>query len=263
MGKKMPGLILRNLNKTYFNSRSAHSVLKDISFSVNQGEFLSIVGPSGCGKTTLLNIIAGFIPSSSGAVIVGDKPVNGPGPDRAFVFQSYALFPWMTVKENILYPLKMQKIDRPAREKRLQELLVLAHMENKEELYPHQLSGGMKQRIAVIRALACHPGLLLMDEPLGAVDVQMRRKLQQELEGIFRKDTVTVIMVTHDMDEAVFLSDRVIVLSDQGSLTADLRVELDRPRERKNPQYFRLVNNLTDILNDIQQSQESPIVESR
>jgi NitT/TauT family transport system ATP-binding protein len=247
----MPELSVQNLNKSYPTGRSIHSVLKDINFQVNRGEFLSIVGPSGCGKTTLLNILAGFIRGSSGTVTVDDKTVNSPGPDRAFVFQSYALFPWMTVKENILYPMKMQKTDSFTREKRLQELLSMAHLEDKGNLYPFQLSGGMKQRVAVIRSLACHPRLLLMDEPLGALDVQMRRKLQQELEGIFRKDIVTVIMVTHDMDEAVFLSDRVIVMSDTGRLITDLKVDLERPRSRKSPQYFSLVNQLTDILNNL------------
>jgi NitT/TauT family transport system ATP-binding protein len=254
----MPELLVQNLSKSYPNGRTIHSVLKDISFYVNRGEFLSIVGPSGCGKTTLLNILAGFIPGSSGTVTVGDKPVDGPGPERAFVFQSYALFPWMTVKENILYPMKMQKIDVLTREKRLLELLSMAHLAGKENLYPAQLSGGMKQRVAVIRSLACHPRLLLMDEPLGALDVQMRRKLQQELEGIFHKDTVTVIMVTHDMDEAVFLSDRVLIMSDTGHMITDLKVDLERPRDRKNQHYFGLVNQLTDILNNLLQSSESP-----
>jgi NitT/TauT family transport system ATP-binding protein len=248
----MPELLIQGLCKAYSNGRSQHVVLRDITFSVQQGEFLSVVGPSGCGKTTLLNIIAGFISESSGSVTACDRPVQGPGPDRAFVFQSYALFPWMTVKENIFYPMQQQKTDVQTREKRLLELLSLAHMEDKWALYPHQLSGGMKQRIAVMRALACHPRLLLMDEPLGAVDVQMRRRLQTELEAIFRKDAVTVVMVTHDMDEAVFLSDRVIVLEAGGSMAAELPVNLERPRDRKNPDYFRLVNNLTDILNNMQ-----------
>jgi NitT/TauT family transport system ATP-binding protein len=254
----MPELSVKFLNKSYPSGKRVHSVLKDINFQVNRGEFLSIVGPSGCGKTTLLNILAGFILSSGGIVTVGDKPVDSPGPDRAFVFQSYALFPWMTVKENILYPMKMQKMDNVSSEKRLRELLAIAHMEGKDNFYPFQLSGGMKQRVAVIRSLACHPRVLLMDEPLGALDVQMRRKLQQELEGIFRKDTVTVIMVTHDMDEAVFLSDRVMVMSDSGSIINDLKVDLERPRNRKSPQYFGLVNQLMEILNNLLQSSESP-----
>jgi NitT/TauT family transport system ATP-binding protein len=255
----MPELNVINLSKTYTNGRKTHQVLDDINFAVNHGEFLSIVGPSGCGKTTLLNIIAGFIPTSSGQVIAGDKPVNGPGPDRAFVFQNYALFPWMTVKDNILYPMKMQKVDIQIRETRLKELLTMAHLGGKETLYPHHLSGGMKQRVAVIRALACHPRLLLMDEPLGAVDTQMRHKLQLELEAIFRKDSATVIMVTHDIDEAVFLSDRVIVLSGRGKIAADVPVSLTRPRDRKNTEYIRIVNNLNDILDDIPQPQESEL----
>jgi NitT/TauT family transport system ATP-binding protein len=155
--------------------------------------------------------------------------------------------------------MKMQKVDIQIRETRLNELLTMAHLGGKETLYPHHLSGGMKQRVAVIRALACHPRLLLMDEPLGAVDTQMRHKLQLELEAIFRKDSATVIMVTHDIDEAVFLSDRVIVLSGRGKIAADVPVSLTRPRDRKNTEYIRIVNNLNDILDDIPQPQESEL----
>jgi NitT/TauT family transport system ATP-binding protein len=259
----MPELVIEHLSKTYDNGRQPHVVLDDLNFTVDQGEFLSIIGPSGCGKTTLLNIIAGFTVSSRGRIMTGDIPVTGPGPERAFVFQSYALFPWMTVKENIFYPMRMQKIDRPIREQRLQELLAMAHLQGKEDLFPHQLSGGMKQRVAVIRALACHPKLLLMDEPLGAVDVQMRHKLQVEMESLFVRDSATVIMVTHDMDEAVFLSDRVIVLSDRGRIEADIRIDLKRPRDRKSPEFFRMVNLLNDHLKSTLPEEEAFTEESR
>jgi len=245
----MNELEVNGLTQIFSNGREKNVVLKDMSFSVEKNQFVSIIGPSGCGKTTLLNIVAGFLKPTSGRVIVGDKEISGPGPDRAFVFQSYALFPWMTVKENILYPMKLQKIPRAEQTKQLQELLALAHLEGRERLYPHQLSGGMKQRTGVIRALACHPRVLLMDEPLGAVDMHMRHKLQEDIEDIFLRDTVTAIMITHDIDEAVFLSDRILVMSQkQGKIEADRKVDLERPRSRRSAGYHEMISELTDIM---------------
>jgi NitT/TauT family transport system ATP-binding protein len=249
----MQELIVDNLTKVFTNGQNEHVVLQDICFVVNKGEFLSIVGPSGCGKTTLLSIIAGFTKATGGKITVGTESVSKPGPDRAFVFQSYALFPWMNIRDNITYPMKQQRMPSGERETRLKELLGLAGLEGKEALYPHQLSGGMQQRTAVIRALACRPRLLLMDEPLGAVDVQMRRKLQNDLEDIFIRDPRTVVMVTHDIEEAVFMSDRVIVMSnEQGRIVGDISISLPRPRNRKSQPYFAMVSNLSDILDDAQ-----------
>lgn len=249
-------LTINGLCKVFSNSKSPHVVLNDLSFTVEMGEFLSIVGPSGCGKTTLLNIIAGFSHASGGQVLADDRVITSPGPDRAFVFQDYALFPWMTVKDNILYPMKRQGLGREARQARLRELLSLAKLDGKENLYPHQLSGGMKQRTSVIRALACRPRVLLMDEPLGAVDVNMRRKLQEELESIFMKDPVTVIMVTHDIDEAVFFSDRVMVMSEGGHVLEDLHIGLDRPRNRRGADYHQALSRLMDVLESVPQADE-------
>ena len=250
----MPELAVENLTKVFSNGKKdGHVVLQDISFSVRKGEFVSLLGPSGCGKTTMLNIIAGFLKPTSGRVIAGDIEVSRPGPDRAFVFQNYALFPWMTVKANILYPMEQQKIPKAEREQNLKDLLALANLEGRENLFPRQLSGGMQQRTGVIRALACRPRVLLMDEPLGAVDMQMRRKLQDDMERIFTKDPTTVVMVTHDPDEAVFLSDRVIVMSDcQGKMVADLVVNLHRPRDRRLRDYQDLVIKLSEILQNIE-----------
>lgn len=180
---------------------------------------------------------------------VAGRQVTGPGPDRAFVFQNYALFPWLTVRENILYPMKQQGVPREEREERLRGLLAMAHLEGKEDLYPHQLSGGMKQRTAVIRALACRPEVMLMDEPLGALDFQMRKNMQEELEQIFLKDRVTVVMVTHDVEEAVYMSDRVIVFSARGGhITEDFAVSMPRPRVRASSQYQRSVAHLIEVL---------------
>lgn len=226
-------------------------VLKDISFDIKEGEFVTLLGPSGCGKTTTLTIIAGFLKNNEGHILINGKEVDKPGPDRAFVFQSYALFPWMKVGENIMYPMKMQKIPKKKREDRLKELLEMAHLEDYTNYYIHEISGGMKQRVALLRALACDPEVLLMDEPLGAVDFQMRQLLQVQLESMLQESNVTVLMVTHDVDEAIYLSDRVIVMSrNHGKIMADIKIELPRPRDRKDNRYHQYTNELTDVLKD-------------
>lgn len=226
-------------------------VLENISFQAEKGEFICLLGPSGCGKTTLLTIIAGFQKCDSGSIFVEEKEVTKAGPDRGFVFQNYALFPWMNVKENILFPMKQIKMTKIEREERLKFLLEIAQLEGKENLYIHQLSGGMKQRTALVRALATKPGVLLMDEPLGALDFQMRQSLQKELEGIWLKEKTTVVMVTHDVDEAVYLSDRVIVMStDKGKVLENMKIDLNRPRDRKSIKYEEYKEKLTLILTD-------------
>ncbi|MHC1727043.1 MAG: ABC transporter ATP-binding protein SaoA [Syntrophobacteraceae bacterium] len=242
-------LDVKNVSKV-FNSRTvARTVLNRVSFTIREGQFVTLLGPSGCGKTTLLTIIAGFQEPTEGIIELNGAPVTKPGPDRAFVFQDYALFPWMSVRENILYPMKQQKLPRGEREELLQKLLSMAHLEGQEHLYPNQISGGMKQRTAVIRALACNPQVLLMDEPLGAVDYQMRQMLQEELEAIWLNTRTTVLMVTHDIDEAIYLSDRVIVMSYQeGRIIEDMQIRLDRPRERRGPRYHEHKDHLTDLL---------------
>ncbi|WP_099188962.1 ABC transporter ATP-binding protein SaoA [Tepidibacter mesophilus] len=242
-------LKINNINKIFNNDNEEHHVLKDISIDIEKGQFVSILGPSGCGKTTLLTIVAGFQSCDSGEIIVNSKMVSKPGPDRAFVFQNYALFPWMNVGDNIRYPMKQQKIAKKQREERLNELLEMAQLTGKDKLYPHQISGGMKQRCAVVRALACSPEVLLMDEPLGAIDFQMRQNLQEELESLWLKDKTTVLMVTHDVDEAVYLSDRVIVMgTNKGKILEDIYIDIDRPRNRDSKFYLECKIKLTDIL---------------
>lgn len=231
------------------NKKSVNTVLKDISFDVNEGEFVSLLGPSGCGKTTTLNIIAGFLKQDGGRIVVNGKEVSKPGPDRAFVFQNYALFPWMKVGENIMYPMKMKGIPKKEREQRLQKLLEMAQLQDYANYYIHEISGGMKQRVSLLRALACDPDILLMDEPLGAVDFQMRQLLQVQLENIIQGSNKTALMVTHDVDEAIYLSDRVIVMSrDQGRILADIAIELPGPRDRKDERYHQYMNQLSDVL---------------
>ena len=175
--------------------------------------------------------------------------VTKPGPDRAFMFQNYALFPWLKVGENIEYPMKKMKVPKEERKKKLKELLEMAQLTKYENYYIHEISGGMKQRVALLRALACNPKVLLMDEPLGAVDFQMRQLLQRQLEDILGQKKTTSLMVTHDVDESVYLSDRVIVMSrDHGKILEDLKIDLPRPRDRTNPQYHAYVDQLTEIL---------------
>lgn len=242
-------LQIDKVSKVFKNNEQSHQVLKDLSFSVGGGAFVTLLGPSGCGKTTLLNIIAGFLKATSGEVRLNGAPIHRPGPERGFVFQDYALFPWMTVRDNILYPLKQQRWSKEDRNKRLQQLLALAHLEGKDYLYPSQMSGGMKQRTAFIRALAPMPKVLLMDEPLGALDQHLRHKLQEELEAIWIAERTTVLMVTHDVDEAVFLSDRVIILSSQeGKSLGDIRIDLGRPRQRNDEKYHHYKDQLSEML---------------
>lgn len=224
-------------------------VLKDVSFSVEEGEFVSLLGPSGCGKTTTLTIIAGFQKANEGKIIVNGKEVTKPGTDRSFMFQNYALFPWMKVGENIEYPMKKKKLPKAERKEKLKELLEMAQLTDYENYYIHEISGGMKQRVALLRAIACDPTVLLMDEPLGAVDFQMRQMLQMQLESILQRKKTTALMVTHDVDESIYLSDRVIVMSrDHGRILADVKIELPRPRDRTNPKYHDYVDQLTNIL---------------
>lgn len=227
----MKNLSLRNLSKTYFDPYAgAHvTAVRDVSLSVGQGEFVAIVGPSGCGKTTILNMIAGFIPASSGAILLNDRVVEGPGPERGVVFQSFALFPWKTVLQNVAFGPKMRGLPRAECEKIAREYLVMAGLAEAAERYPNELSGGMQQRVGVVRALANNPELLLMDEPFASVDAQTRMTLQEELTRIWQERRPTIIFITHDVSEAVFLADRVIVLS-KGLVLKEVEVALPRPR---------------------------------
>ena len=243
---------VQGISKTFKGRRKGdpeNVVLKDVSFDVQEGEFVSLLGPSGCGKTTTLTIIAGFQKPNSGKIVVNGKEVSKPGPDRSFMFQNYALFPWLKVGENIEYPMKKMKVPKAERKQKLKELLEMAQLTDYENYYIHEISGGMKQRVALLRAIACDPQVLLMDEPLGAVDFQMRQLLQMQLESILQQKKTTALMVTHDVDESIYLSDRVIVMSrDHGKILADVKIELPRPRDRTNPRYHAYVDQLTTIL---------------
>ena len=246
----MPLLTVENIKKVFQDKNGdTNEVIKDFSCIVEEGEFVSILGPSGCGKTTLLSMIGGFQKWTAGRITLDGKEIKGPCVERGYVFQNYALFPWMNVKNNILYSLKMKKVPKKEQGERLLELLKLAHLEGHEKKYPIQLSGGMQQRVAVLRALAGRPRILLFDEPLGAVDFQMREIMQNELESIITNAYTTVVMVTHDVAESVFLSDRVLVMkSNGGDLLGDVRIALDMPRDRTSQEFKNHVNNLTDLV---------------
>ena len=242
-------LIIENITKIYRSNGTPKTVLNSVSLAISGGQFVTLLGPSGCGKTTLLNIVAGFQRATSGRVILNGRAVEKPGPDRVVVFQDYALFPWMTVKQNILFPMKQRKLSGRDQEGRLKGLLEMTKLEGLENLLPGQLSGGQKQRTAVARALACDPELFLMDEPLGAVDYQTRQALQEELEGLWLRNRTTVFMVTHDVEEAIYLSDRVIVMSSrEGAVLGDIPINLPRPRHREEEGYRGYKNQITGLL---------------
>ena len=225
---------IERLSKSFETAKgTSHPALSDITLSVPAGQFLSILGPSGCGKSTLLYIVGGFVRPSAGSVRVSGNPVTGPGPDRGPVFQEFALFPWKTVQGNVRYGLDQQGVPRAEVDRRVARLLDMVHLKGYEHFYPKELSGGMKQRVAIARTLAYEPAILLMDEPFGALDANTRRILQNELLSIWERDRKTVMFVTHSVEEAVFLSDRVLVLSrSPGRHRALIEIDLPRPRVR-------------------------------
>ena len=207
--------------------------LDGVSFSVEEGEFVCIVGPSGCGKTTLFRIIAGLEDATDGEVRLDGNTVTGPAMDRGMVFQEYGLFPWRTVLENVAFGLEQQDASADERLERSREMIDLVGLDGFEDAYPNELSGGMKQRVGIARALAVDPALLLMDEPFGSVDAQTRNMLHDELLDIWAETEKTVLFVTHDVEEAVTLADRVVVLSGgPGTVAEVVDVDLDRPRSR-------------------------------
>ncbi|MFW6722049.1 ABC transporter ATP-binding protein [Streptomyces sp. MAR4 CNY-716] len=253
----MTALEITGLQKNYVDSYSGEEVtaIGDVSFSVNEGEFVSVLGPSGCGKTTVLNIVAGFVNLTEGEVVVDGQAVSGPGPDRGVVFQSHALFPWKTVLGNVVFGLRMKGVPRAERDAKGEEFLELVGLGGFEHKYPHELSGGMQQRLGVARVLANEPAVMLMDEPFASIDAQTRRKLQEDLTRIFEKRHPTVFFVTHDVDEAVFLSDRIVVLSKRPSRVREIvTVDLPRPREWRTalemPEFREIANRVNELLVD-------------
>jgi NitT/TauT family transport system ATP-binding protein len=235
--------------------------LKDVDLTVKDNEFLTILGPSGCGKTTLLRLIAGLIRWDGGEITVDGKPVRGPGPERAMVFQSFALMPWATVTENICFGPELRGVGKSEREARAQELIEIVGLSGFEKRYPGELSGGMQQRVGLARALAVQPKVLLMDEPFGALDEQTRRLLQEELLGIWEKQRTTVVFITHSMEEAVLLGDRVVLMSARpGRIDEIVPVPMARPRSRDvdsvsgSAEFAEITTQLWSKLRDMQVS---------
>jgi NitT/TauT family transport system ATP-binding protein len=207
------------------------TALRNIEFEVRQREFISVIGPSGCGKSTLIRIVSGLESCTSGAVLIDGKPVVGPGPDRGMVFQAYTLFPWLTVKANVMFGPNMKGVPPADAEKQALEWLRVVGLSNFSDHYPNQLSGGMKQRVAIARALANEPRILLMDEPFGALDAQTRSSMQAHLLKICASVDITVMFITHDLDESIYLSDRIVVLgAHPGRVIEIIEVPVPRPR---------------------------------
>jgi len=224
---------VENFDLRYETRDGDVEAVSDVSLHVDPGEFVSIIGPSGCGKSTLLNAVAGFLKPTSGTVLVDGEPVNGPSAERGMVFQQYSLFPWKTVRGNVEFGLKMRGMDRYHREHASRTLLGLAGLLAFEDQYPESLSGGMKQRVGIVRALATGPKVLLLDEPFGALDAQTRVIMQQILTNMWQRLKISVLFVTHDIDEAIFLSDRVYCMTARpGTIKAEIVVPLERPRQQ-------------------------------
>ena len=227
--------------------------LQDISLEIGEGEFLAVIGPSGCGKTTLLRIIGGLTDVQGGSVRIGGVPIKGPGPDRSVVFQSFGLLPWKTVLDNVAFPLQIRGLRKTEIRDRCVQHLELVGLRKFADAYPHQLSGGMQQRVGLARALATDPDILLMDEPFGAIDAQTRELMQEELMRIWAARKKTVFFITHDLDEAVYLADRIVVLTRQpGRVRSVIDVGLPRPRweydVRAHPRFVEVRSQIWQML---------------
>jgi NitT/TauT family transport system ATP-binding protein len=244
-------LTVENLNKKYVSHGSVTSALVDINLRIEEGEFVCLLGPSGCGKSTLLKIIAGLIPATSGRITINGQPVSGPGPERAVVFQDYALFPWMTVRDNVEFGLEARRLPVAERREVSSRLLKVVGLSDFAERFPHQLSGGMKQRVSIARALAVDPSLLLMDEPFGALDAQTRQLLQDELLRIWREYRKTVVFVTHSIEEAIYLSDRIVVMTARpGRVKQIVVVSEARPRDMASADMNQRQREVRAVLNE-------------
>jgi NitT/TauT family transport system ATP-binding protein len=230
-------LSVKGLGKTFRSASGTTVALDDINFVTHRREFLCIVGPSGCGKSTLIRILAGLEDQTAGTFELAGKPVKGPGKDRGMVFQGYTLFPWLTVKKNVMFGLEIGGMSSFEAETQAMQWLGLIGLEKFADAYPFQLSGGMKQRVAIVRALANQPRILLMDEPFGALDAQTRCRMQAHLLEIWRKIDITIIFITHDLDEAIYLADRILVLSAHPGQVQEL-IEVPVPRPRRMSQFI-------------------------
>ena len=224
-------LDIQSLSKTFETSEGAYTALKDVSFKTHRREFVCVLGPSGCGKSTLIRILAGLDEPTSGQALLNGQPIDGPSPDRGMVFQGYTLFPWLNVKQNVMFGLNVSGHGGAEAESDALQWIELVGLAKFANAYPNQLSGGMKQRVAIARALANRPSILLMDEPFGALDAQTRAQMQSYLLQIWRNVNVTILFITHDLDEAIYLADRILVLkANPGEVNEVIEVPVPRPR---------------------------------
>ena len=248
---------IENVQMSFETKQGAFVALKDIDLNINRGEFITLIGHSGCGKSTLLNLIAGLLMPTNGIMLCADREIAGPGPDRGVVFQNHSLLPWLTCFDNV--HLAVERVfgateNRAQLQQRTGEALALVHLSHAEHKYPHEISGGMKQRVGIARALSMQPKVLLMDEPFGALDALTRAHLQDELMKIVASTNSTVVMVTHDVDEAVLLSDRIVMMTNGPAATIGdiLTVDLPRPRDRlalaADPRYHHLRGQVLEFL---------------
>ena len=251
----------RGICLEYYQARTESGLLAldDVSLEVRSGEFVSMVGPSGCGKTTFLTVVDGLLPPTAGRIYLDGKEVREPGPDRAMVFQDASLLPWRTVLGNVLYGLECQKVDRRSALDRARTFIDMVGLSGFEHHYPHELSGGMQQRVNLARALALDPQILLMDEPFASLDAQTRELMQEELLAIWQRAGKTVLFVTHQINEAVYLSDRVIVFSARpGRVKRVIPIEIERPRKlrvKRDPRFLRYEDEIwTQIEDEVKKS---------
>jgi NitT/TauT family transport system ATP-binding protein len=230
-------LRVRDLKKCFGTNGSTHVVFDGVSLDIHRREFICVVGASGCGKSTLARIVAGLDEATGGEILLDEKPVAGPGPDRGMVFQGYTLFPWLTVRSNVMFGLKMQGREEITAKAEARQWLDMVGLSKFENLYPHELSGGMKQRVAIARALANNPRILIMDEPFAALDAQTRCQMQSYLLQIWKKVDATILFITHDLDEAAYLSDRILVMAANPGRVVEF-IENPVPRPRSDAQFL-------------------------
>jgi NitT/TauT family transport system ATP-binding protein len=245
-------LRVSDLHKSFGSGPGAHVALQKMSLDVHRREFICIIGPSGCGKSTLIRIVAGLEDATGGEILVDGRPVSGPGPDRGMVFQGYTLFPWRTVKQNVMFGLQMRGKGHSAADVEARQWLDIVGLSKFEHAFPHELSGGMKQRVAIARALANEPRILLMDEPFGALDAMTRCKMQTYLLQIWKKVDVTVLFITHDLEEACYLADRIIVMgTNPGRVLEVIENPMPRPRTQEqllSPEFIALKHRLDELI---------------
>ncbi|MDR3101700.1 MAG: ABC transporter ATP-binding protein [Methanocalculaceae archaeon] len=244
---------VKNVARQFSTRKEMVTALENVSFEVHDGQFVSLLGPSGCGKTTLLRMIGGLDVPTSGTITIDGKVVNGPSPKMTMVFQEYSLYPWRTVAQNVGFGLEMIGTPPDQRKAEVEKQLKLVGLENFSDSYPYELSGGMRQRAAVARALATDPAVMLMDEPFGALDAQTRNKMQHELLHIRQETKKTILFVTHSVDEAVYLSDKIVILTPRpGSVHEIYDVPLPFPRDRTSMEFAQIRKNILQVIEELE-----------